>query len=257
MGMTDRELSNLVWDRAIKAMKPACDAMAASIAPPQITQLPNGPVYRYAHKGYKEALVLKSVRYLSGMHSLRLLLDNGLILDAGAVMRSLDEINLDVMFIAGPYIFNKEPKKWHRMYLSEFFQEEFDHADPLQSTQKRHRVSREKIRSYVAGTYGNDGQIAEMKNVFSTIETAFSGYVHGAAGHIIDVFDGRRFCTQLNKGDGPLETVLDQRNNYCMRGLMTFSTAAKGIGLDDLSRNLYALDRELFDEYGKEHPLEP
>jgi hypothetical protein len=252
--MSNQELAGLVWERSLNAMKRACHLMAESIPQPAIILRENGPAYRYAHKGHKEALVLKSVKYLSGMHSLQVLLDAGLVLEAGAVMRGLDEANLDIMFIAGPYIFQKALEKWHQMYLSEFFQEEFNHPDPLKSSQKRHRVSREKIRSYVARTYDHNGQSEDVSKVFGTIETALSGYVHGAANHIIDVYDGCRFTIPLQPGDGPLETLLLQRNNYCTRGLMSLSTAARGMAMFDLFDELHRLNDELFDEYGNERP---
>ena len=81
------------------------------------------------------------------------MLQNGLVLDAGATMRAMDELDSDIMFIAGPLVFQHAREPRHAEYLAEFFQEEFDHPDPLQATQRRNRVSRRDIRAYVARTY--------------------------------------------------------------------------------------------------------
>lgn len=52
----------------------------------------------------QQAILLKTVRILSAIHTLKLTLDAGLLLDAGASMRILDEIGSEVQFLAAPYL---------------------------------------------------------------------------------------------------------------------------------------------------------
>lgn len=154
------------------------------------------------------------------------------------------------MFLAGPLVFGHEPEGRHKRYLSEFFQEEFDHADPVKATQSRDRVSRKDVRAYVARTFNAGIPVSDVVAVTATLDNAFSGYVHGAAVHILDVFDGHRFCLPLEPGDGPLEAVRDQFPQYVNRATMNAATAAKALGCEDLFRELYQLQRDLFDDYG-------
>ena len=104
---------------------------------PKLTKLHgNHRAYRYVEHQARQALLLKSVRLSSALRAGWVLLQNGLALDAGAIMRTMDELGSDIMFIAGPLVFQQPSEPRHHQYLAEFFQEEFDHADPLQATQR-------------------------------------------------------------------------------------------------------------------------
>lgn len=238
--------TDLVFDRSIGAIRGAIDRMATSVSPPVIVYSKRGPHYRYREADYRQALVLKSVRYFSALLALRTLVDEGLGLDAGAMMRVMDEIDADILFIAGPVIFQKQPEDNHRRFLSEFFQEEFDNQDPLKSSQRRDRVPRKKIRAYVARTYSAGDDTSGAINILETIETAFSGYVHGAAVHTMDVYDGRVFCVPMEPGDKPLKAVQQQSHNYCFRGLCAVAIAAKALRCEELFKSLNECSKELF-----------
>ncbi|MBZ9604260.1 hypothetical protein [Phyllobacterium chamaecytisi] len=244
---------SLAFNRSVLAMRSAIDRMTASVPKPVVVQTVVGPNYRYLEADVGQALVLKSVRILSALLAGRTLLEAGFFLDAGASMRILDEAGSDILFLAGPIIFRTAPEKSHEQYLKEFFQEEFDHSDPLKSTQKRHRVNRGKIRAYVARTYQGGMNVSDIVSVTETIDSTFSGYVHGAAVHTLDAYDGRGFRVPMAKGDHPLETIRDQFSQYTSRALSAIATAAKALGDEDLFSNLYQLDRELYDEYGSVH----
>ncbi|WP_139217626.1 hypothetical protein [Phyllobacterium sp. CL33Tsu] len=224
--------------------------MTNSLPKPAIVQTVGGAHYRYREELVGQALFLKSVRILSALLAGRTLLEAGLFLDAGASMRILDEVESDILFLAGPIIFRTAPEKGHEQYLKEFFQEEFDHPDPLKATQKRHRVGRRDIRAYVARAYQAGMGVSDIISVTETIERIFSGYVHGAAVHTLDTYDGRHFRVPMVRGDRSLEALRDQFSQYTSRALTALATAAKAIGDEDLFSNLYRLNHELYDEYG-------
>ena len=103
--MTDED----VCDAAIAEMRKAITRMTDAVPPPSLMKTASGkPHYRYVEKHAQQALVLKCVRTLSALHALRILVSAGLSLDAGAIMRILDELGSDVMFLAGPIIFRSE-----------------------------------------------------------------------------------------------------------------------------------------------------
>jgi len=239
------------FERAIEGLRIGVDRMAATVPPPRPKRSSSGyMVYRYLEERTQQALVLKTVRTLSALISCRLLINAGLVLDAGASLRILDELGSDIMFLAGPLVFGTEPEPRHSQYLVDFFQEEFDHADPLKSSQRRSRVPRRDIRAYVARAFNAGQPVSHVVNVTETIDSAFSGYIHGAAVHTLDVFDGLTFRIPLNTGDDPLEAIRDQFSQYVHRALMAVATAAKAVGDDALFGELYDLQRELFTEEG-------
>lgn len=237
--------------RAIEGIEGSVTRMAAAVPAPRRRRSARGDtVYRYAEEQSQQALVLKVIRTFSALLSAKLLVDRGLVLDAGASFRILDELGSDIMFLSGPLIFGTDPEPRHLRYLSEFFQEEFDHADPLESSQRRDRVSRRDIRAYVARTFHSGQPVSRIVDVTETIDNAFSGYIHGAAVHTMDVFDGTSFCIPLVPGDRPLEAIRDQLSQYVHRALMAVATAAKALGEEKLFRELYELQGELFTDSG-------
>lgn len=73
--------------------------------------------------------------------------------------------------------------------------------------------------------------------------------------HILDAYDGRRYCVPMVQGDRPLEAVREQRNYYAFRALGAAVVASKVLGEEQLSNSLYLLCQQLFDEYGDDRPI--
>jgi hypothetical protein len=235
----------------LQALDEAIQSMSKAVPAPQRARTASGhSAYRFAEKLPQQALLLKSVRLVGAVKAGKLLIDAGLSMDAGASMRLQDELGSDIQFLAGPLVMGGPPEPRHDQYLEEFFQEEFDHADPIQATQSRNRVSRRHIRAYVARTYGAGLPVSQIVAVTETIDNAFSGYVHGAGSHIMDAYDGRRFHTSLEPGDGPLEAIKEQYPQYLHRALMSVALAAKSVGMEELFQTLYRLQLDWFDDYG-------
>lgn len=240
-----------VYTDVILSLQRALAHLSASVPPPQQTRIATGNAYRYREKLPQQAIVLKCTRALSALIAIKSLLDEGLALDAGALMRVSDEVGSDILFLAGPLIFRHEPENSHSRYLDEFFQEEFDTPDPINSSQKRDRVSRRQVRAYVARTFSSTADVNQAVEVTRTIETTFSGYVHGAGAHTMDVYDGRSFHIHLQEGDKPLVDLINQYSQYLQRTVMHFAIASKALGAEGLFNQLYALNRHHFDDYGE------
>ena len=220
--------------------------------PPTWTHLHrDAHAHRYVEHQARQALVLKSVRLSSALRAGWLLLQNGLVLDAGATMRALDELESDIMFLAGPLVFQHRREPRHDQYLAEFFQKEFDHPDPLQATQKRNRVSRRDIRAYVARTYNARLPVSQVVAVTETIDATFSGYAHGAAVHIMDVYDGRKFVLPLQTADRRLSDMMEQYVLYIHRAMMAVAVAAKAFGDSGTFEMVYQAVHSVFTDDGK------
>jgi len=232
------------------AMKETQSQMEAVLPKPCLVITEGGQqCYRFIERLPQQAIFLKAVRILSAVQSLKLLLDARLFLDAGASMRILDEIGSEVQFLAAPLVIGSTHEKTHDEFLSDFFQEEFDHPEVLKSTQKRHRVSRKKIRAYNVRAYGQGDATCHL-DMLRIIDNAFSGFVHGSAVHVMEAYDGERFLVQASNGHPPLHGLRDQFSNYLHRAMMDFAWAAKALGCEDGFDRLYKLITILFRDDG-------
>lgn len=241
-----------IFDRTVHAIRSTIDRFSEVVKPPSLVDVNGGKTYRYMDAGPHHALVLKLVRLLSALLSLRVLLERGLYLDAASMMRISDEIQSDIMFVAGPIIWETDAEPAHNQFLAEFFQEEFDNVDPIKSSQKRSRVPRKKIRAYIAKAFTADGNTSVAIDVIETLDLAFSGFVHGAAVHILDVYDGKSFQVPMGIRESRLEDLQAQRNAYSFRSLTSAILVAKAFGDEDRCKSLYELCLELFDEFGRD-----
>ncbi|NZD64556.1 hypothetical protein HX900_26140 [Rhizobium sp. WYCCWR 11290] len=240
------------YERAYEALDSALLIIGRAVPRPSVARTVTGEAYRYKEQSPQQALVLKCVRMLSALQALKVLLNHRLVLDAGSMMRISDEIGHDIMFIAGPILFNRPPEARHKQFLDEFFQEEFGARNPLLSRNKRDRVSRRHIRAYNARTYSApDGDTSKAVHVTELIDGVFSGFIHGAGAHIMDSFDGLDFQTDLSPGSHPLVAMEDQICQYIQRTIMAFCFSAMAIGRQDVFDVLYRLNGDLFDEYGE------
>ncbi|WP_127145028.1 hypothetical protein [Pelagibacterium montanilacus] len=250
MPFTKSEIA--AFEIAIRTIDKAVVRMESLVPPPTWTQL-HGATYahRYVERQARQALILKSVRLSSALRAGWVLLQNGLVLDAGATMRALDELESDIMFIAGPLLFQQPFEKRHDQYLAEFFQEEFDHPDPVQATQRRNRVSRRDIRAYVARTYNAGLPVSQVVALNETIDATFSGYVHGAAVHIFDVYDGRTFVLPLRTTDQRLSDMMEQYVLYVHRAMMAVAVASKVFGNSGPFEAVYRAVQSVFTDDGR------
>ncbi|NKM30767.1 hypothetical protein [Rhizobium laguerreae] len=244
--MTDEQyaIAMQAIDLSIRHMEKAVPAPSLSLAPGGYQ------AYRFRDKLFQQAILLKTVRIGSALRALKLLLDHGLMLDAGASMRILDELGSDVLFLAGPLVMRTVVEDRHNQFLAEFFQEEFNNADPLKSTQKRHRVGRREIRAYIARTYKTEFSESHVVSVTAIIDGVFSGFVHGAAVHTMDVFDGARFQVPSPKDHPALDGMRLQFPQYVHRSMMNAAVASKAAGCEETFINFRNLIRTMFDDDG-------
>ena len=162
----------------------------------------------------------------------------------------LDEFQEDVIFLSFAVIKNEVTDLHHR-YLEAFYQEEFDKPeDPVSSTQKRPMASRDKIRAYIARLEGRGLDQSRSIAITRTLSKAYSGYVHGASHHIMEMYGGNppRFHVAGMRGT-PL--YADHQNdlwNYFYRGIGSFGFAAKAFGADALCLNI----QRYMDDFAKE-----
>ena len=194
------------------------------------------PVFRYEQKGAAPLMLMKLVRLVSTLRAARVLLDRGFLQAAGTLVRVLDEIHEDVMFMI---IGLKNLTGRHREYLGYSYEEEFDEKTALASTQKRGMVPRQKIRAciarFVAGLPGASGDWSGAAEILRTVDKFQSGYVHGASTHLMLLYGGDPPRFRMNGIKGSVANAIQQEEfrihvHLAMILIATVGTILRGAG---------------------------
>jgi hypothetical protein len=217
--------------------------LEAPIPPPVPTQLGSHIGLRYNIHRMEIAIIQKLARCISGLNASLLLLEAGYTQELGALFRTLDEFHEDISFLALAVVGNIEVTETHKKYLEHFFQEEFDNPDnAILSTQKRDLIPRKKIRAIIATSEKSGLNPHDSQELSRTISQAYSGYVHGASGHICEMIEGQPLKYQLSGMPGTYRQSEFIYNywDYAYRGLITTVLAAKALGNGDIVEKVKA-----------------
>jgi hypothetical protein len=238
-----------LYDQALVNMERTVHTLAARVPQPQAVPYKDGFQFRHVERTVHQALVQKLVRTVSTLSATRLLMEHGFAQEQASMQRILDELQEDVTFLSFGIIFSKW-SKLHDDYLAAFFEEEFDADTAMESTQKRPMIPRKKIRAAIASMEGATGlDQSTGVEVTRTVSKAYSGYVHAASPHIMDMYGGNppRFHMRGMRGTPRQIEHRADLWNYFYRGIISFGFAAKAFGDDEM----FASIRDFADEFAK------
>lgn len=235
-------------------MDSALIALASMVPTPQSVPFKNSIVFRHVERLPSQAIVQKLARLPSGLRAVQLLLDNGYFQEQSALERVIDEIGEDVLFLSVPLIFG-DAERIHEDFLQAFFAEEYDATTGLPVGKGRPMVKRKKIRAYITrspvGTDNPGGQV----DAGAVLSKAYSGFVHAASPHIMDMYGGNppRFYTAGMLGTPREAEHREDVVNYYYRSVTAFVVAAKAL------RHQLAYERmfTLFTQYEAAMGLSP
>ena len=163
--------------------------------PPTFVNLPgNIPAFRHDARECSDLLMsyLKCVRCVSMLRAGIVLMKNGFYQEVGILCRCLSESFEDVLFLAAPLGEDKKPSNAQIQLTEEFFQEEFaDPSKPVASQQKRQRVPRDQVLAGIARINGGALNPSDAKLIARLLHMGFSGYVHGAYPHTMELFEAK------------------------------------------------------------------
>lgn len=233
--------------QTLNNMEKTLRELEARVPPPKLIKFGDGYVFRYTERSIHQAIVQKLARIISGLHAARILLDHGFVQELGALQRMLDEFQEDVTFLSYATIYN-DLTDLHKRYLKSFYEEELDKPeDPVASTQKRPMIPRKKIRAYLARVEGANLDPIRGIELSRTISKTYSGFIHGASPHIMDMHGGNppRFHVSGMLGTPRIDEHADDIWNYFFRGIIAFAFAAKAFG----DENLFSSIREYRDYF--------
>jgi len=242
-----------LYDQALVNMERTVHALAARVPPPQRIPYKDGFQYRHVEKTVQQALVQKLARSVSSLNATRLLMENGFLQEQAAMQRILDELQEDVTFLSFGIIFKKW-SKLHDDYLAAFFEEEFDAESAIASTQRRPMIPRKKIRAAIASMEIGLDPCTGVE-VTRTISKAYSGYVHAASPHIMDLYGGNppHFHMRGMRGTPLHAEHRADLWNYFHRGIIAFGLAAKAFGDDEMFESIRAFSSEFAQRSGKNY----
>lgn len=233
-----------LYNQTLHQLDKAFKRLETMVPPPQ--KMPHGDsfVFRYKERTICQAMIQKLARLVSGLQAVRLLCDNGLLQEQGAIQRMLDEFHEDVWFLAFAVI-NKEVTPLHQQYLDAFYQEEFD-PRTVKPSLDRPMVPRKKIRAYLAYLEQQPKDPSSAVTLYRTIHSAYSGFIHGASPHIMDMVGGNppRFHIHGMAGTPRHEDHRYDLYNPFFRAILSFAIVAKAFGDEELLQSLSAYHLE-------------
>lgn len=236
-----------LYANALVLMERTVHGLARRVPQPQRVPYKDGFVFRHVEKTVHQALVQKLARQVSSLRATYLLMAHGYVQEQAAMQRILDELQEDITFLAFGVIF----EKWsplHDDYLATFFEEEFDADTAIESTQKRAMIPRKKIRASIASMEGGLDPSRGVE-VTRTISKTYSGYVHAASPHIMDIYGGDPPSFHMRGMLGTRRHTEHRADlwNYFYRAITAFGFAAKAFGDDQL----FSTIRDFADEFAR------
>jgi hypothetical protein len=215
------------YNKLLAAMEQMLRDFEQGMAKPVfVSTAPGKEVVRFPKQDIDHAILLKLVMLTSGLNAALLLHHHGHVFEQAALQRMIDEASEDAIFLSLALI-KQDRTKRHDDYLSDFWAEEWsDSNDVVASRQPRKRVPRDKISAYVARHHGGDWNTGHKTTMF--LSAAYSGFVHGASPHLMDLYheDRENFSVRGMLGTPRMTSSRHDLWNYLYRGGVAFCFAA-------------------------------
>jgi len=199
-------------------------------------------VYRYTDKNIFEAMVLKSARVVTTLKAIYMLNKIGFLQEQASLQRVHDELTEDVLFLGYAVMFDKITEK-HTRFLDAFFQEEVC-IQKKKEFRPKSTLPRKKIRAYI-NSFDEDDPSSGIK-AGQEISHGYSGYVHGASNHIMELYYGNPPYFHISgMRDSPFyEDHYEDLLNYFYRSILNFAFVAKALGDEQLFSDIHAYSKE-------------
>lgn len=221
----------------------AYDAMASAFNQPQLVGPSGMASFRYPQQSDTLLCFLKGVKIISTLNGAVCLLRAGHAQEIGALCRVADECADGILYMFKPNDGDKLDKS-QQEYLADFFQEEFaDNMDPFGSRQTRRGVSRKTISAAFGKTVNPVLNRSDAQKVHALIYGTFSGYVHGAYPHIMELYGGQpaRFHVAGMLGTPRMIEFSEQMVGQVYRAIMASELVSRKIGHEEARKVLRAL----------------
>ena len=184
-----------------------------------------------------------------------MLLRHGHVQEVGALCRMVDDFCNEIFFLLRPQGVDDFSEDQIR-FIENFYQEEFDRPDnPLASKQKRTTVPVKKIHATFAKLSKEELNPSDAQELLHTAHQTFSGYIHGAYPHIMEMFGGNppEFHMTGMLGTPRIEEWRSQIVGYVHRLIIASVFVARKLDVTDMEKPL----RKLLVDFEKTTNREP
>lgn len=247
-------MTNPTYEVALSNLDLALKELINAVPPPQVVLRHGYPAYRCVEQTIEQAIVLKLVRYISGLRACLLLLEHGFVQELGTLQRAVQDIEEDVTFLSLSIILGKHTD-FHTRFLASFWKEEFDTTGPRPTSLPRDMVPRSKIRAYNADPNGLNPDPSTTVGVVRTVSSVYSGFVHAAACHIMDLYGGHppTFHTDGLPGTIRQEEHDEDLWNQFYRGILLMAEACMAFGHQELNEQLRIFAKQFAAADGRDY----
>jgi hypothetical protein len=217
--------------------------MGGSIPPPIRAKVGSRMFFRHTQQSDLLLCYLKGVKLLSTLNAALVLFRHGYAQEIGALCRMADDFFFEIMFFIQPLGENGPSKDQNRMF-DDFFREEFENPDdPLGSAQDRDNIPRRKINAAFGQIAKNELNPHDAQHTISTVHKAFSGYVHGAYPHIMEMYGGNppHFHMTGMSGTPRMQEWAEQLVTYVYREIMITELISRKLRLPESEKAIRGL----------------
>ena len=160
-----------------------------SIGVPEFSGESGKERFRYKRPGAKAFQVIKGARVISTYNACICLLAQGYGQETCALLRTIFEFLNDMDFIAEAFIKGGISAQQQKM-LDLFFEEDLPVPEELMDRHsKKPTISRKKVHAEIARGL-SPGNSDYTQRLIRVLEEVYSGYIHGAYPHIMELYTG-------------------------------------------------------------------
>ena len=250
-----------VYENALISLEAYLARIEGNVPPP--VRVPRGDsfVFRYSEKSVGQAIILKMARSISSLHAATILLENGHVQEVCVLQRVIDDFQEEVMFLGLSQ--NEEGlQPIHLKFLEATFADEFKHPDdPYSALEvKRPFVSRKDIRKEINRIGESNAQKAGLErppsaDAVRVVSMLYSGYVHGGASSVMEMFGGNPPHYHLSGLSGTSRIGIHERDlwHQFYRTTQGFRLSAMVFGDESLYADTGTMLRELEEVAGYDY----
>lgn len=171
---------------AVQGLADALPTFEASVGFPVLVTIPDDPSgqhFRYPHPNERTIQVLLFVRIVSGLSAILVLLRAGHMIEAGVVLRTLDDFIGDFAFLEDALANPNGPNSAQRKYIDTYFLEA---GDP----NKQYFSRTQKVQAAEA-RHLNPSDPHNVIQISRKVDNLYDTYVHGDYGPVMEIYKGK------------------------------------------------------------------
>lgn len=221
------------------------DQLGSDFPPPKPVPQGDGYVERHDENDRTNSLAcyLKAVKICSTLNGAIVLVANHHAQEAHALCRIAQDQIDDIHLLLQPRAQDGELSAQQHRALREFYQEEFeDPADPVGTSQVRDRIARQKVQAAINNDLV-DPSSAQMTTM--ALYRMFSGYVHGAYVHIMELHSDTPGRYHLHGAPSRTQEAVESVANYAYRAMLAVESLVKVCARADLLPLITSLRTEV------------